>query len=356
MSAGTPRRPAGDVAVSTPATASVGHPVTMPGDDARTIVVDRVLHRRLRGDMLLDLALHARWPRAALPGVLLLGLLVGRPLAGAALALVGAVGWALVHWVRIGRSLREGLGVGQRVTVAHADTGEPAVVVTDETGEVSLGRGSALVVTRFRGVVSFHGRQLSFVLPTELVTDAEAAFLEGRAARPDGPADDDVPPSDLAGSLTVTEQVQRAVTDAVSRAVLTSADMLFPLVAGVGVLAVGAASGARPILVLGGVMVAWYVLAAVRTAARVRRGIRAAYSVGRTVHAEVDADALTTQLGAVVHRVHWSTYDARRVSDGAVVLRRRGRSFSPAVFEVLPRGLFDDAAIGHLSGAVRRTF
>ena len=323
----------------------------------RSVVVDRRLHLQIRTDLLLDLGRRSRGLLVLVLALTLLGLLLGRPLQGVVAGLGGVLVWAAVHWVRFGRSMRHGLDVGQRVAVSHRVRGDAAVVVTDSTGEVVLGRGSALVITRFRGIVTFYGRQLSFVLPTGMLTEDEASFLEGSGAAPEGGlvALDD-PPSLLPLSLTITEEARRRTSAAVVRAITTSADVLTPVVVALGFLVLGAILRFGPLVIFGCVVAAVSLLTAPRVALRARSTVRLAYPVGRTVHAEVSTDSFTTELATVTHAVRWDTWDSRRVTEHAVLLRHRGRFMSHDVFSVYPRDLFDDAAIRQLAAAVPRTF
>lgn len=322
----------------------------------RAVVVDRGLHLSLRTDMLLDLARRSHRLVSLVVVPVLLGLLLAHPVQGVVLALVAVLAWAAVRWRQLGRTMRDGLGVGQRIEVGHRGEGEAAVVITDASGEVALGRGSALVITRFRGIVTFYGRQLSFVLPAGLLTDTEIAFLEGSAATPQGGAAPDEPPSRLPLSLTITEQAQERTGAALSRAIGMSADTLLPVVVALLFLGFGVVLRAAPMFVCGGVFAAVSLLTAPRAVLRARSAVRSAYPVGGTIHADVRADSLTTEFATVTHAVRWEAYDARRVTEHAVLLRRKGPFMSPDVYVAFPRRLFDDAAIGQLAAAVPRSF
>lgn len=314
------------------------------------MVVDASLHRRMRTDMLLDTARVARVMKGALVLVVLFGFALGRPWQAAAVAVIAALVWAAVRWVQLGRSMRQGLAVGQRITVGRGRGDEPKVVVTDATGEVVLSRGSAVVITRFRGIVSFYGRQLSFVLPVSLLTDDEIAFLEGRDR------DVEASPGALPLTLAITEHVQQRTAAAITRAIGRSADVLMPVVVALGVLVLGALARSGPLIAFACVLGTVSLLGARRAAARAQSMVRSTYPVGRTVRADVGGDSITTQLDAVIQAVRWETYGARRVTGDAVLLRRKGPFLSPDVFAVYPRELFDEEAVERLATAVPRTF
>jgi hypothetical protein len=323
----------------------------------RTVVIDRGLHLRLRTDMTIDIVRRSRGVLAAGVSAVALGFVLARPVAAVIVAVVAVVGWAVLRWLHLGRTMRHGLGVGQPITVRQRLDGDPAVVVTDVTGEVELGRGSVLLVTRFRSSVTVHGRQLSFVLPTGLLTESEIGFLEGDLVTPEASAEPaSGPASALPLSLTVTEDVQQRAGAAIVRAVALSADALLPVVVSVAFLVLGAALRSGPWFTVGAVIAAVCALTTPRGALRARSMVRASYPVGRTMRAEVTPDSMTTELDAVVLSVRWEMYDARRVTSDAVLLRRKGPFLSPDVFSVYPRDLFDDASIETLAAALPRTF
>ncbi len=331
-------------------------PVHEQVQGGRTVVVDRDLHLRLRTDMTIDVARHTRSVLAVGVAAVVLGVLLARPLTGVVVALAGVAGWAVLRWLHLGRTMRHGLGVGQSITVRGRIDGDPAVVVTDVTGEVELGRGSVLVVTRFRSYVTVHGRQLSFVLPAGLLTEAEIGFLEGHLATPEGSEPAPEPASALPLSLTLTEDVTARAGAAIVRAVTLSADSMMPVVSALAFLAVGVAVRSGGWLTVGAVIAVVWVLTTPRAALRARAMVRSAYPAGRTLHAEVTADSITTELDAVVLAVRWEMYDACRVSADAVLLRRKGPFLSPDVLSVYPRDLFDDASIETLTAALPRQF
>jgi hypothetical protein len=218
--------------------------VTAPGTTVRSVTVDRRRHRRIVLDLVLDAARH-------------------RP-----------AGW----WVGATVVALVALGAGRRlwytglVSTAWAADGE--LVVADVTGQYRLPRGSVLVVRRSGRNANVYGRSLSFVLPGELLSDDDVAFLEGHAA---GPVPAPAPPSGLARSLVVTEDVQAHLVADATRVVLLTADTLFPG-GGVVVLALlWAATSWAGFLWLAGVLLVLAVPAAVRFVHR-----RQAFAAART--------------------------------------------------------------------------
>ena len=115
--------------------------------------------------------------------------------------------------------------VGQTVSTEWAPDGE--LVVTDVTGQYRLPRGSVMLVRRNGRNASVYGRSIQFVLPGELLTEDDIAFLEGHAS---APRPVEAPAPDLPLSLEVTTEVQAQLLSDATRTTVRTADFLFPYV------------------------------------------------------------------------------------------------------------------------------
>lgn len=274
-------------------------------------------------------------------GSWLLGLAFGLVLAAAQLA------W----WrVRVARSLRRGYDVGQTITVGYLESEE--FTVTDDTGQVMLPRGAAMLVLRRGGVVTIVGRSISFVLPGELVTDTDVAFLEGHG---EVPATQTSPAPALPLALEVTPAVQDALVAAKTRVIATSADFLLtPLVTTPVVVFFAAFAHSWRFMVGAVVFCVACQVPQLLWLSRSRSSIRTVFPVGFTVRAEVTAEHLTLANPHRTMLLPWTTWQARRLTPGVVLLRQeRGK---PGKTQVLPRALFSDDALARLATAVPRTF
>ncbi len=323
----------------------------VPGS-LRTMTMTRERYRLLFRGYLLDAVASAtslrRFAYWIVVGLLIWGL-SGRWAVGLLVMVaagVGTVGW----WcVRIRAALRQGLAVGQTVTTGYTPWGE--LTVTDVAGTLSLGRGSAATVTRVRDRVSVWLRWTSFVLPTELLTDEDIAFLEGPGSAPVTAA---APVPVLPLELVVTPQVQARVMAAVVRVRTTSADVLFPFLTPALLLALVAVTRSTIFLVFG----VFFLLVCIAGYAQARRGARAVsraqYPIGATVRANVTPEHLVVQTRAGTLHSRWSEYVARRLTREAVLLRRDRRR--PETTLVLPRELFTERALADLVAAVPRAY
>ena len=257
------------------------------------------------------------------------------------------VGW----WrLRIARSLRRGYDVGQTITVGYLESEELTVI--DQTGQVMLPRGAAMMVLRRGGVVTVFGRSISFVLPSELVTDTDVAFLEGHGEVPHT-ATTPAPPLPLA--LEVTPAVQEALVAAKTRVITRSADfLLVPLVTTPAVVFFAAFAQSWRFMVGALVFCLACQIPQLLWLSRSRRSVRTVFPVGFTVRAEVAAQHLALANPHRTVLLPWSTYQAHRLTTRVVLLRReRGK---PGMTQVLPRALFSDDALARLVTAVPRTF
>ena len=271
----------------------------------------------------------------------LLGLGLGLVLASAQL------GW----WrIRVARSLRRGYDVGQAITVGYLESEELTVI--DQTGQVMLPRGAAMTVLRRGGVVTVVGRSISFVLPSELLTDTDVAFLEGHGEVPAAPKS---PAPRLPLALEVTPAVQEALVAAKTRVIATSADfLLVPLVTTPLVVFFAAFAQSWRFMVGALVFCLACQVPQLLWLSRSRTAMRAVFPVGFTIRAEVGEDHLALASPHRTILLPWSSYQARRVTDRVVLLRReRGK---PGTTQVLPRALFPDDALGRVATHVPRTF
>jgi len=209
-------------------------------------MIDRARHGRLVHDLMFQLIASPRGRRRLLALAvvsLVIGRLGGSWLLGANLTAVAAVVQLLYWRIQMGRSMRRGLGVGQRVAVAYADSGE--LTVADVTGQIWLPRSSAFIVLRKGDIVTVLGRATSFVLPGELLTEADIAFLEGHGEAPEEPT---TPGPPLPLALEVTPAVQSQIVEGATRVIATSADFLMPYVVAPLLLGFAALTRSLPFL------------------------------------------------------------------------------------------------------------
>ncbi len=271
-------------------------------------------------------------------------------LSGLVLGVVLLLGQWGVWRGRVARSLRQGYDVGDGISVGYLESEEFRVI--DRTGELLLPRGSAMVVFRRGGVVTIVGRSICFLLPSELLTDGDAAFLEGHGEVPQTPQAP-TPPFSLA--LEVTPAVQQSLVDARTRAIATSADFLMTTIFAI-LIVVFVASFSPPWRVMTGVVV--FVVACALPQLRVlstnRRLMRIVFPIGYTIRAEADAEHLSVTSPHRTVRVPWHAYKARRVTDRSVFLRLDRRK--PGNTQILPRELFSEEALAQMSAHVPRTF
>lgn len=324
----------------------------VPAVPGRVVTIDRARLARMRRDTVLAwigsrkgtvrlvvlalatalFAVPAGWP--------LILLVVAPPL--------GQVCW---WWFQTRSYARSGLGVGESISVDYAASGE--IGLTDATGQVWLPRGSALAVVRSRGNATVYGRSLSFVVPTEVLTDSDAAFLEGHGDEPHEPT---APTPDLPLSLTITADVQQGTVAAITSAMVRSADFWQPWVSAAVVVGIMALVGSATAVLVAALIMGGLASTTLVRVLRMRKGIRAAYPVGRTIRARVDPGhfMLSFPHGAQSHP--WSDFSHARVTRHAVLLRRPRRRLALDMIMVMPAGLFDADALGTLVAAVPRRF
>jgi hypothetical protein len=322
----------------------VPEPLSLTVDVAvrRRMVTDLWLHdlRTLRGAGLL---------RFAAPGcvVLLLWHNVVAALTVVGVLLLGRVAW---WWIRLTKNLGKRLPTGQVVSVGHTSTGD---LVIRDTDEVWLPRGSATAVERIGSVTVVHGRAVGAVVPTALLSDADAAFLEGHAATvPEQPPTDE--PLDLPLSVEISEQVQTELVEARRRSYLLSGEFGMVVALPLLVFAITVIL-ARPLTTLLVTAVLSIPIAfALGGMRRSCAGLRRAYPVGHTLRARADEDGLVLTMVHGALRVHWSDFDAHRLRERTVELRtRKGR---PLGNVTLPLDLFTPLSLQLLRTAVPRSF
>lgn len=265
----------------------------------------------------------------------------------AALLLLAKVAW---WWAQLTRTLHRRLPTGQLVTVGHTESGELAIRDTDE---VWLPRGSATTVQRIGSVTIVNGRAVSAVVPTALLTDADAAYLEGHGSATPAQAATDVAP-DLPLSVELDERRQGEMVVARRRSYLLSGEFAMVLALPAVACAV-MAFVARPQTTLIATL-ALYLPVAFALAAMQRscEALRRAYPVGHTLRALVDEDGLVLTMVHGALRIRWSEYDAHRLRARTLELRtRKGR---PLGNLTVPLELFTAEALQLLRTAVPRSF
>ena len=265
----------------------------------------------------------------------------------AGLLLLGRVAW----WrVRLTRNLGRRLPTGQVVSVGHTSSGD---LVIRDTDEVWLPRGSATAVERIGSVTVVHGRAVGAIVPTALLSDADAAFLEGHATTvPEQAATDE--PLDLPLSVEISGQVQTDLVEARRRSYLVSGEfaMVVALPLLVFVITVLLATPQTTLLVTAVLSIP--IAFALGGMQRSCTGLKRAYPVGHTLRARADEDGLVLTMVHGALRVHWSDFDAHRLRGRTVELRtRKGR---PLGNVTLPLDLFTPLSLQLLRTAVPRSF
>lgn len=330
---------------------------TMPG---RVVTIDRARLTRMRVDTVLGRIGSSKGTRRLVLLALVTAFFAVRAGWPAVLvALAPPLGQVCWWWLQTRNYARNGLGVGQDIRVDYAASGE--IGLTDSTGEYWLPRGSAMAVVRFRGNVNVYGRTLSFVVPTEVFTDADAAFLEGHGEEPHEPT---TPGPDLPLSLTMTADIQQRTVAAATSQLVRSADFLQPWISGLGVVAFVAVVGfavAGPAGAVKAGLVAALIMGGLASGtlfrlSRTRASLRAAYATGQTIRGRVDVDGMVLSLPHGTQSFEWRQFSRVRVTRDAVLLRKQRRVLAGDGMVVLPVRLFDDAALGALVAAVPRRF
>lgn len=318
------------------------HSLTVDATMRRRMVTDLWRHnlQTLRGPEIF------RYVGAGAVVLLLWHHLIGAVLVTGAL-LLGRVAW---WWIRLTRNLSRRLPTGQVIHVGHTPAGD---LVIRDTDEVWLPRGSATSVQRIGSVTMVHGRAVGAIVPTALLTDDDAAFLEGHgAAPPEQPATDE--PLDLPLSVALTERMQDDLVEARRRSYLRSGELGIVVALPILLFATTVFL-ARPVTTLA-VTAACCVPVAFALNAMQRSGaaLRRAYPVGHALRARADEDGLVLTMVHGALRVHWSEYEAHRLRARTVELRtRKGR---PLGNLTLPLELFSPAALQLLRTAVPKSF
>ena len=179
------------------------------------------------------------------------------------------------------------------------------------------------------------GRATSFVLPGELLTEADIAFLEGHGEAPEEPT---TPGPPLPLALEVTPAVQSQIVEGATRVIATSADFLMPYVVAPLLLGFAALTRSLPFLAATTVFCLVNVLLTLPHLASIRKHVRLTYPVGTTIRAEVTPEHLALSTPHRTQRAPWSDHHAHRLTSQTVLLRRNRRR--PETMQVLPRALF----------------
>jgi hypothetical protein len=320
----------------------------------RAITIDRARKARIRRDAVLHaIGAPGGVRRLVVAGVTagVVGLAVRGWSAAALMVVVGAFAQVAWWWVRTDAGMRAGLDVGQTVRVDYASSGE--ICVTDSTGRTWLPRGSALAVLRHRGNVTVVGREIGFILPGELLTEADIAFLEGH-----GPLPEDVtaPGPDLPLSCDVSLDVQRRVVSAATRLVVRSADFLVPWFVAPFLIGIAAYVGSAAAVAITSLFCALTVLPGLLGLRRTRQRIRATYPVGLTLRAGVTTERLLLALKHGTRTLTWREYRELRLTKDVVLLHRAHRPLVADTTTVVPIALFDADALTTMSTVITGRF
>jgi hypothetical protein len=202
---------------------------------------------------------------------------------------------------------------------------------------------------RYRGNITVYGRAISFVLPSELVTESDVAYLEGHG---EAPGDVTAAGPNLPLSCPMTVERQQELVAAGTAVVVRSADFLMPWLVAPLLIGVPALVGSLPATAIAVAFAALLTLPGLRGVARTRRGIRRGYPVGRTVRAEATAEHLVLSLPHSTRTMAWSEFSGIRVTQVAVLLRRTRPPLGADSTVVLPLDLFDADALAAASAAV----
>jgi hypothetical protein len=243
------------------------------------------------------------------------------------------------YWSTARAAVRNGLDVGQTVSISYGEG--DVVTFTDVTGRLGCPKGST-PVRRFRSLLTLHSPSLTFVLPAELLTQADVEFLAG-------------PGPDLPLSLEVTQAVQDAMVDRATRVVASSADFLLPYMCALAVTVLAAATQLWGVLVVTAFFLALAVPGLVGLA-RMRRRFRRIFPVGWTLRAMVTDEQLRVAQANGTVALHWDQYTGLRVIDDAVLLRLRRPLLTRTRTQVLPRALFGPEELGRLQVTVPQRF
>ncbi len=321
-------------------------------DRVDSLTMTRARHTRMARDLVVQIIASSKgYGRLALLAVV--ALVIGGLASGWLLAVGLAVAVVLIQvlywWVKVERSMRAGLGVGQTITVGYASTDE--LTITDVTTQIWLPRGSALIALRYRSAVIVLARGISFVLPSELLTDGDIAFLEGRGEVPREPTASG-PWMPLA--IEMTAEIQAQLVERTTKVIATSADFLMPWVAAAMLLTFAALTRSWAIFVPTAVFCLVITLVTLPQLVEVRRQVQRAYPVGTTILAGVTPEHLTLATSNLTQRMPLAGFYAHRLTPRTVMLRRHRRR--PVGTYVLPRALFSPEALSDLATGVPRRF
>lgn len=190
--------------------------MTAPDSPTRSLTIDRARRARIVRDLVYDVA-RARpgswWVGATVVALIALAVAGNVWWAGLGLLIAAASIQLVVWWVAAARGTRHGLGVDDTVSVGFAPDG--LLVFTGRRGEFRMARGSAQLVRRSGRNATVFGRSVTLVLPGELLSDQDVAFLEGHGEPADTSAEDAAPVLPL--RLRVTDAIQRQIVSAATR-------------------------------------------------------------------------------------------------------------------------------------------
>jgi hypothetical protein len=316
--------------------------MAVPESPPRSLTIDRRRHRRIVRDLVVATAAARSgqwWFGALVAGVVVLSVTAELWYAGAALALVLVALQVLAWWFVAVRTARDGLDVGHTITRSY-DGDE--LVLTDVTGQLRLPRGSVLLVRQTGANATVYGRAVSFVLPEEMLDEADIAFLEDRV--PSGPA--------LPLAVEVTQEVQDRLLADGTRFQLGTADFLLPYVVCIPMALVGIVTPLWGFLVIGAVL---FAISGVPGLVRLRRGrasFRRGLPVGWTLRAALTAEGLSVSWPHATVTLAWDTFDRVTATEHNLVLRHRRQSFGSFAATVLPIDLFGPEEVRQLAAAV----
>ena len=325
-------------------------PHAVPGQPVREPIYltcdDTTLRRLARAGTVSTLAsARAAWPLGVVVGIsaLAMGFAAHTWVAGLVAAVVASAVLASAIQVRTTKVLRGSVGAGTVLTSGYDN--HPRLVISTGAGATGLDAGSVRRVSRWGevAVLDLRRRRLRMVTPSRLVTDADAAFLEGTGPAParadltpDGPG-----PMPYAHVVTLEDQrhLQRALN-----AVLVRRKALW-LVLAMEVAAMGAAIASRSwVLLLLGLTVVGIVA---MNPLGIRRTIRQVFPVGHEIRAGLTADALLLDVSVATQRIPYDQVEEVRVDRHTLLL-----SLPVKRRLTLPRALLPDEAVAQLTAAV----
>lgn len=316
----------------------------------RAVTIDRARKARIRRDAVLQTISSPTGQRPMVFAALATGVL-GRAVDGwlvaAIMFIIGGLGQLGWWWLRTNASLRSGLDVGQTVRVGYASSGE--ISITDSTGQIWLPRGSVFAVVRYRGNLTVVGRQVAFLLPRELLTQDDIAFLEGHGPAPQDPTTQG---PELPLSCEITARTQGQLVAAATRIVVRSADFLMLWFSAALVVSFVSLAGSIRAVAVTVALCALLVLPGLRGVLRTRAQMRATYRIGLTVRANVTDEGLLLSLAHGTRTLPWRDFSAARLTTNAVLLRRSRRVLAQDKTVILPKALLDNSSLTTIAAAV----